>query len=296
MAMVWRYLDASLVERLNHAELSARSIVEGATAGLHKSSMKGASVEFRQHRAYVAGDEPRQLDWRVLARTDRPYIKEYDEETNLRCMLLVDASSSMNYGRQRGRKFDASAKLAAALAYLMLRQTESVGFALLKQKVDRWITPRSSSSQLANILDHLERCQPQGETRLAQNLHEVAERTERRSLLIVLSDFFCPLPPLQEGLAHLRHLRHEVIALQVLDADEEEFPFQHWTRFRGLEEESPLLAEPAALRRLYQDNFAAHQKKLAADCHALRIQYETYRTDRPLGDWLLQVLRRRRSA
>src|SRR5512139_2712449 len=130
MALVSRYLDANLVERLNHLEISARSVVEGATVGLHKSPVKRASVEFPQHRFYVPGDEPRRLDWRVLARTDRPYVKEYHEQTNLRCVLMVDCSGSMSYGSPENTKFDFAARLAAALAYLMLGQTESVGVAM----------------------------------------------------------------------------------------------------------------------------------------------------------------------
>jgi len=295
MAASWRYLDSALVERLSPLELSARSVVGGTTLGLHKSRMKGASVEFRQHRAYVPGDEPRRLDWRVLAKTQRPFIKEYDEETNLRCMLLVDGSGSMRYQRQYGRKFDAAAKLAAAMAYLMLRQAESVGLHIAQEADRQWISPRNSSVQLSHILDHLERCEPQGETHLPQKLHEVSERLERRSLLIVLSDFICPLEPLQQGLAHLRHDRHEVLALQVLDPDEEEFPFDHWARFRGLEEEPPILVEPAALRRVYQANFAAHQRQLRSHCQSLKIHQATYRTDHSLGDWLAGLLTRRSS-
>ncbi len=142
MSFVSRYLEPALVERLNQLQLSARSVVEGSISGLHRSPVKGASIEFRQHRFYTAGDEPRRLDWRVLARTDRPYIKEYDEETNLRSLLLLDTSGSMSYGRKSGRKFDYAAKLVAALSYLMLGQSESVGMALCGAKLDHWLAPR----------------------------------------------------------------------------------------------------------------------------------------------------------
>src|SRR5580700_6735046 len=136
MSFVTRYLEPTLVERLNHLQLSARSVVEGSITGQHRSPVKGASVEFRQHRFYTPGDEPRRLDWRVLARTDRPYIKEYDEETNLRCALILDSSGSMAYGRNSGSKFEYGAKLVAALAYLMLGQTESVGVALCGARIE----------------------------------------------------------------------------------------------------------------------------------------------------------------
>src|SRR4051794_11822883 len=174
MSFVTRYLEPALVERLNHLQVPARSVVEGATTGAHRSPLKGASVEFRQHRFYTPGDEPRRLDWRVLGRTDRPYIKEYDEETNLRCLLMLDESGSMAYGgadadrsdksapasagsAEPGSKFDYAAKLAASLAYLMLGQTESVGLALFGPRVQQWLVPRSGTAQLSRLIDLLER-------------------------------------------------------------------------------------------------------------------------------------------
>src|SRR5688500_8506359 len=143
MNLVSRYLDPALIQRLNALQLSARRVVEGQTIGQHRSPLKGASIEFRQHRAYVPGDEPRRLDWRVLGRTDRPYVKEYDEDTNLRCVLMLDCSGSMAYGGKHGTKFDYACKLAASLAYLMLGQTESVGLALFRGRVEQWLSPHA---------------------------------------------------------------------------------------------------------------------------------------------------------
>src|SRR4051812_7691019 len=151
MSFVTRYLDPALVERLNHLQVSARSVVEGSITGAHRSPLKGASVEFRQHRFYTPGDEPRRLDWRVLARTDRPYIKEYDEETNLRAAILLDASGSMSYGGKGESKYEYSAKLVAALSYLMLGQTESVGLGLIGQRLADWVAPRAGSAQLSRV-------------------------------------------------------------------------------------------------------------------------------------------------
>src|SRR6476469_9433518 len=162
MSFVTRYLEPALVERLNHLQVSARSVVEGAVTGAHRSPLKGASVEFRQHRFYTPGDEPRRLDWRVLGRTDRPYIKEYDEETNLRCVLMLDESGSMAYGAEgptpgaaagaaapeAGSKFEYAAKIVASLSYLMLGQTESVGLALFGGHVRQWLAPRGGDAQL----------------------------------------------------------------------------------------------------------------------------------------------------
>src|SRR4051812_298933 len=162
MSLVSRYLEPSLIERLNALQLSARRVVEGSTSGQHRSPLRGASIEFRQHRAYVPGDEPRRLDWRVLARTDRMYVKEYDEETNLRCALLLDCSGSMGYARHQGSKFDYAAKIVASLAYLMLGQTESVGVGTFRQKLDQWLGPHARSDQLSLVIDALERESPTG--------------------------------------------------------------------------------------------------------------------------------------
>jgi uncharacterized protein (DUF58 family) len=291
--MAWRYLDAALVEQLNQLELSARTIVEGAAIGQHRSPARGGSIDFRQHRAYAAGDEPRRLDWRVLARTERPFIKEYDQETNLRCMLLLDVSGSMAYGRRWGTKSEAAAKLAAALAYLMLRQTESVGVALCGRRIQRWVGPAAGPRQLSTIIDQLERSSAEGESGIAACMHEAAERIERRALVVVVSDFFTDIDALRKAMAHLRHERHEVLMLQVLDPDEVEFPFSEWARFRGLEGEAPLLIQPAALREVYRGNFLAHQEALQAACRKLHVQQETYRSDLPLLEWLTHFLRRR---
>src|SRR5580658_7307348 len=176
MSSVGRYLDPALVERLSAFQLSARNVVEGATTGQHRSPVKGASVEFRQHRAYTPGDEPRRLDWRVLGRTDRPYIKEYDEETNLRCVLMLDCSGSMAYGGKAGSKFEYAAKLVASLAYLMLGQTESVGLALCGSRLEQWLAPRPGTPQLSRVIDVLERAVPRGQARLGRGMQQVADR------------------------------------------------------------------------------------------------------------------------
>ena len=293
MRIVTRYLEPELVQRLNQLSLGARSVVEGSTVGLHKSPLKGSSVEFRQHRAYVAGDEPRRLDWRVLARTDRPYIKEYDEETNLRCLLLLDASGSMGYGTRDQTKFDYAGKLVAALAYLMLAQTESVGMTLFGDKVQQYVPPSSSTGQLARLIDVLERATPQGTSHPARAMHESADRLGRRSLVVIVSDLFAPVAQLREGWAHLRHDRHEVVVLRILDRDEVEFPFRTWARFRGLEGERARLCEPAMIRKQYLDNFNRHQKALEDASRSLKVDLATFQTDRPLAQTLTTFLNRR---
>jgi uncharacterized protein (DUF58 family) len=293
MSFVTRYLDPTLVERLNHLQLSARSVVEGSIIGQHRSPVKGASVEFRQHRFYTPGDEPRRLDWRVLGRTDRPYIKEYDEETNLRCVLMLDCSGSMAYAGKAGPKHEYAAKLVASLAYLMLAQTESVGLGLAGQRLEHWLAPRAGPVQLSRVIDALERSAPRGEARVGQAMQEVADRLGKRSLLIAVSDFFAPVAKLREGLSRLRHDRHETILLQVLDRDETNFPFRRWSRFRGLEGERPRVLEPALVRRTYLENFRRHRRELEEACRALGAEFYSFTTDKALIETITALLRRR---
>jgi uncharacterized protein (DUF58 family) len=293
MSFVTRYLEPSLVERLNHLQVSARSVVEGSIIGQHRSPVKGASVEFRQHRFYTAGDEPRRLDWRVFARTDRPYIKEYDEETNLRCVLLLDCSGSMAYAGRSGTKHEYGAKLIASLAYLMLAQTESVGVGLFGSRLEQWVAPRAGTNQLSRVIDALERSVPRGEARIAKSLQQAADRLGRRSLVIAVSDCFTPVPLLREGLARLRHDRHETILLQVLDRNEIDFPFKQWARFRGLEGERPQLLEPALVRRSYLESFRNHRRELEETCRALGAEFYSFVTDKPLIDSVTSFLHRR---
>ncbi len=293
------------MQRLNQLALAGRRVVEGATSGMHRSPVKGASVEFQQHRAYAPGDEPRRLDWRLLARTDRTYVRQYNEETNLRALILLDCSGSMEYaGMQRSKraasslresKFEYAAKLAASLAYLMLSQTESVGFAGAGEHAVRWIAPHSGTTQMARIIDALERSTPAGDADLQHRIHEIVGHLGRRSQVVIISDFFSPVRLLREALAHLRHRKHETIALRVLDRDELEFPFSNWTQFRGLEGETARLCEPAVMRRVYLDAFARHRRELEQSCRSAGVELHTLITDRPMVDSLVAVLKHRQA-
>jgi uncharacterized protein (DUF58 family) len=297
MSFVSRYLDPALIERLNQLQVTARTVVEGSITGAHRSPLKGASVEFRQHRFYTAGDEPRRLDWRVLARTDRPYIKEYDEETNLRAVLLLDASGSMGYAGREGKsesKFDYASRLVAGLSYLMLGQTETVGLGLMGPRLGQWVAPRAGTAQLSLVIDTLERAVPKGATDVSRCMQEAADRLGRRSLVIVLSDFFAPVADVRPGLARLRHDRHETILLQVLDHDEVEFPFEKWSRFRGLEGERSQLAEPAVMRKVYLENFNRHRESLRETTRALGATFHSFTTNRPVIDSITRFLRERK--
>jgi uncharacterized protein (DUF58 family) len=304
MSLVSRYLEPALVERLNALQLSARRVVEGQTLGQHRSPVRGASVEFHQHRAYVPGDEPRRLDWRVFARTDRPFVRQYEQETNLRCAILLDRSGSMGYGGKSdevtkrrsdagGSKFEYAAKLTASLAYLMLGQNESVGLATFDRRVETWLAPHGGSAQLSRVVDVLERSTPGSASDVPAAMHDLADRLGRRSLVIIISDFFAPVETLNRALARLRHARHEIISLRVLHQDESEFPFRNWVRLRGLEGEAARLCEPALVRQQYLDRFNRHASALADAHKAHAAEFHSFVTAMPVGDALVNFLRHR---
>ena len=294
MSFVSRYLDAAMVEQLNHLQLAARSVVDGSAVGLHRSQMKGASIEFRQHRAYVPGDEPRRLDWRVLARTNRPFVKEYDEETNLRCLLMLDCSGSMAYGSDdANRKFDCAARLAAALAYLMLAATESAGVAMFGQKLQHWLAPRNSSLQLSRVLNSLEQASPAGPAEIVPSTLQVASRLGRRALVILISDFFSPTNNIRDALARFRHDRHELICLRVLHPDELTFPFKNWSLFQNLEGGRSYLCEPTLIRKNYLARFEQHSRELATLCRSMSADLHVMRTDQPAADLVTRFLKAR---
>jgi uncharacterized protein (DUF58 family) len=302
MSHVGRLLDPALVERLNQLQLGpfARSLVQGAAEGRHRAPVSGASVEFRQHRSYVPGDEPRRLDWRVLARTDRPFVREFDEETNLRCLLLLDRSGSMAYAGAGGRsrpagagKFHDARRLAAAMAYLMLAEGESVGLSTFDVRPQPWLAPHRGSAQLSRMVQSLERARTAGSSDLVRVTTESAERLDRRALVVIISDLFAPATLIRQALARLRHDRHELLLLRVLHRDEVEFPFRHWTHLRGLEGERPRRCDAALARKTYLDNFRRHDNALRELCGVLRVELATFVTDQPLADAIASFLKRR---
>jgi len=246
-------LTADDLAQLNGLPLFARSVMEGVSTGLHASPHKGFSVEFRQHRPYVQGDEIKRLDWKIFGRSDRFYIREYDEETNLRATILLDASGSMSYRGTRGQvKFDHARKLAAALAYVLTGQQDAVGLMTFDNKVRDHIPCRTKTSHLHFILDALLKTSPGADTSLGAVLKAIASNLKRRGLLLLITDGFDEIEPLLKGIGILRRQGHEVIVFQVWDQDEIEFPFTRWAKFENLENEADhQLIEPAAIRQRY---------------------------------------------
>jgi uncharacterized protein (DUF58 family) len=294
MADVAELLTPADLRKIGNLQVLARFVVEGFCSGLHTSPHKGFSVEFREHRQYVQGDEIRRLDWKVFGKTDRLYIREYEEETNLRATLLVDASGSMNYAGAGLSKFAYATRLAACLAYLMLRQQDSVGLMTFDTKMRQHIPPRSRPSHLHVLLDALQATQPGGETELAKVFHQLVPKIHRRGLLIIFSDCFGNVPELLSALAHLRHAHHEIIIFQIWDPDELEFPFQQWTRFDSLESDTEQrLLDPVQLRAVYLDNLARFRQELKDGCHRHRIDLVPLTTNQPFAEALAYYLARR---
>jgi uncharacterized protein (DUF58 family) len=258
-------LQAEDITSLQALQLFARTVVEGFTTGHHASPHKGFSVEFRQHRPYVQGDEIRRLDWKVFGRSDRFYIREYDEETNLRATIVLDASGSMNYRGGKGiLKFDYARKLAASLAYLLMSQQDAVGLITFDSKVREVIPCRTKITHLHLLLEAMVQTTPGKDTSLAPVIESLAQRLKRRGLVILISDFFDDPAALLQSIGVLRKKGHEVIALQLWDRDEIDFPFGNWARFENLENDDDfLLLDPATIRQRYlevQKNFAEQLK------------------------------------
>ena len=288
------FLTPADLQKIANLQVLARLVVEGVCSGLHTSPHKGFSVEFREHRQYVQGDEIRRLDWKVFGKTDRLFIKEYEEETNLRATLLVDVSGSMGYAGAGISKAKYATQLAACLSYLLLRQADSVGLVTFDKKVRDYIPPRSRPSHLRVLLEALEKTQPGGETELAKVFHQLVPKIHRRGLLIVLSDCFGDVPELMKALAHFRHAHHEIIIFQIWDPDELNFPFQQWTRFDSLESDTDKkLVDPAQLRAVYLENLSRFRQALKDGCHRHRIDLVPVTTAQPYADTLAQYLARR---
>ena len=278
-----KYLDPKILGKVSRLGLKARLIVEGFISGLHSSPFHGYSVEFAQHRKYVPGDDIRDIDWKVWGRTDRFYIKEYEEETNLKAYLMVDVSESMAF--QSGdniSKKDYACYLAASLAYMMLQQHDSVGLVLFDDCVRRFLPDGSHPSHLKQLVNELEENPPSGNTGLGETFHDLAERLKRKGLLIVVSDLFTEPEEILRGLQHLRHKRHEVIVFHLLDDAEKSFPFEDLTLFEGMEDYPDVFAEPGTLREAYLEELEGFISKIRKGCRQRRIDFVPLLTSTPL--------------
>jgi len=288
-----RYLHPDAIARIARLELRARAVVEGVLAGLHKSPYKGQSVEFLQHREYVRGDDLRRVDWKVWGRQDRLYVKEFEEETNLRLAVLVDASASMDYSSGPLSKYDCAATLAASLAWLALSHGDAAGCAVFDDKVRASVPARTKRSQLTSVVEVLETPRGGRGTAFLPVLRSLAETLPRRGLVVVVSDLLGDRDGVFKGLQLLRKQGHDLVLLHVLDDDELDFPFDGPTRFEGLEIPDHIACNPRALRTGYLaalEEFLADVRRRAA---AARCDYSLVRTREPLDAALVKFLSRR---
>ncbi|MCS7176106.1 MAG: DUF58 domain-containing protein [Candidatus Kapabacteria bacterium] len=291
----WRqYLKPELLMRLQSLELRARYVVEGFLVGLHRSPYHGFSVEFSEHRQYQPGDEPRLIDWKVYARTDRFYVKQFEEETNVRTLLVLDCSASMGFHHEGVvSKWGYAAVYAAALAYLLLRQKDAVGLALYAADLRLYRPPSARASHFQEIVTALESAEPQGETNVANALSQLAERLRRRSLVVVMSDFLDEPGTTVRALRRLRAQKHEVIAFQVLEPVERTLALGRAAEFHDMETGERVAAHPYFLRRDYQQAVEQHHRQLAMGCAEQGIDFVALDTTVPFDVGLRHYLAKR---
>ncbi len=285
-----RRIDRRRIGRVTGMQLRARGTVEGYYSGIHKSPWHGFNVEFAEYREYNPGDDLRYLDWRVLARSDRVFIKQFEAETNLNCYILLDTSGSMDFGTNGQNRLDYGASLAAALTLLFLRQGDQVGLVTFDTELREFIPPRGHARHFRAVVDALERLRPGGDTNLAAVLHDIAERVRRRSMVIVISDFFDDVEEVLTGLQHFRHRRHEVIAFHLLDDAELDFPFDRVTQFEGLEGGERVIVDPRMVAAGYRVALERYLEALRKGCNEKAVEYARMTLsdpfERALSGWL----------
>ena len=290
---VRRTLDRRAIGRSTGMELRARMPVEGFYSGIHKSPYHGFNVEFAQYREYSPGDDLRFLDWRVFARSDRYFLKQFEAETNLNAYLLLDCSASMEFTTVEMTRLDYGASLAAALTLLLLRQGDQVGLACFDDEVREFIPPRGNARHFGVILETLETLQYGRDSDIAAVLHNIAERARRRSLIVIISDFFDDVEAVLNGIQHFRSRRHEVIVLQLLDDAEIEFPFDRVTCFEGMERGEEVVADPRILAEGYRRRLRSFLDTFRRGCTEKNVDYQMMRLSEPFESALSAFLSRR---
>jgi len=289
-----KYLSPETVSKLKGMEMRARMVVEGFIAGLHKSPYHGFSVEFAEHRQYMPGDNIRDIDWKVYAKSDRYFIKQYEEETNLKGYLLLDCSASMAYqSGDRIRKLDYAGMLSGALSYLMLRQRDAVGLVTFDDHIRRYLPPRSRSGHLHVLLNEIAAQRPTDRTDIAGTLHEMAERIKRRGLVIIMSDLLDDADRIISGLKHFRYNRHEVIVFHILDPRERDFAFPREAAFKDMETGEQITTLPYQMKKEYARAVDAFSGQIAAACRQANIDYHAIDTSTPFDKALYAFLSKR---
>lgn len=296
MSTVERYLKPEVARQIRRLDLRAKFIVKGFLHGLHASPLHGFSVEFSEHRKYVPGDDPADIDWLVYAKTDKYYVKKFEAETNLNGFLVLDASQSMGYTlRQELTKFDYAICLAAALCYLMIQQQDPVGMVTFDEKIRHSLAPSSRRSQLANILALLSRLKPGGRTHIGQGLAQLNSMLRHQSLVMVFSDLLGSDDSLHKSLSRLRHHGHDVILFHILDEAEVRFPFSGMMEFEDPESNERIQVHADEYKSAYLREVTLFRETCAADCAKMGVDYLPLDTSMPFDKALLEYLLRRRS-
>jgi uncharacterized protein (DUF58 family) len=288
-----KYFDPALFNKIGNLQLLARTLVEGTITGKHQSPYRGFSAEFSEYRKYTPGDEIKHIDWKALGRTDKVYIKEFQAETNMKAYLLLDVSASMGYTSGPLSKLQYACTCAAALAYLMIRQQDAVGLFAFDEDLRHALMPKSGPRQLQDILTVLDGLAPGGKTSLSHTFHQLAERIRRRGLIAVFSDFLDEPELLMRGLAHFRQKKHEVILFHLIDAHEEDFPFEDFVEFQDLETGARLPVHARMIAPEVRRRYQAFVQDLKRRCAEHAIEHVPLRTDRPVELALLQYLAKR---
>lgn len=288
-----RFLLPEAIKRISRLELRARHIVEGFLAGMHRSPYYGRSPEFVQHREYTWGDDLRDVDWKVWAKQDRYYVKQYEEDTNLRCTLLVDVSNSMRYGNGAMNKYEYGSTIAASLAYLALRQQDAVGCVAFDESARVVVPQRTKRNHLDSLLQALDIAEPRNKTDISSVLLTAAESYPRRGMMILVSDLLVEREGLFRGLKLLEARDHDILVFHVLDDDELDFPFSGPTRFEGLEMPVHLNCNPRALREGYLAALGGYLDEVRRGCSRLAVDYALLRTSEPLDAALAAFLSHR---
>lgn len=291
-----QYLQPEVVSRIKNLELIAKFIVEGFLVGLHKSPFHGFSVEFSEHRQYMPGDNIRDIDWKVLGRTDRYYIKRYEEETNLKAYILLDVSGSMGYTSHDVTKLQYGSYLAAAFAYMFLKQRDAVGLVTFSDKIHRLLPAKSSHSYLKFILKELDQAKTQqSKTNISQTLHLMAEKIKRRSLIILLSEFlYEDTQKILEGLQHFRHYNHEVLVFNILDPNDRYFDFKDEATFIDMETGEQLKTQPYLIQQEYRKLIESFYEHLVKECRGMQIDFQNILTTETFDKAILRYLIKRK--
>lgn len=275
-------MDTRILNKIARLDLKAKFVVEGFVSGMHRSPYRGFSVEFAEHREYVPGDDIRYIDWKVYGKSDRYYVKQYEEETNLICHILLDTSESMNYRSGSLSKLEYGCLLAASLSFLILHQQDSVGLALFGKGVGKFIPPSSHPSHLRVLTSELELIERKPDTHIGQAIVDLATRLKKKGIVVLISDLFDDPDEVLLGLRRLRQEKNEVVVFHVLDRDEVRFPFERMTRFEGLEGTSFVVVDPGALRKAYLEELNKFLLTLKKGCLGAKIDYVPLDTHQPL--------------